>query len=279
MFFLNYRMARRIIVFYNIRLSLWAKSFVDATTKIGVVVSIAAAFILDTVGLVLFVLRPSGGPGPETAIVLVQASAATLLVLGLSLLGAVVGLRAFANQSILEDRGRRMSIVFFTGAGLFTMTSHLVRTAATFFIWKPKDAASEMILSKEMYYSTGFGLEVLTVAFYTAMKIDLLFSKPLSPTGASQMEISEAPTAAKRVSEVSVSEIFIQARDMEDGRHEGRVTITADDDNTQRIANPPFKNEKVRVETYLRAGESDGLEHPEIDRASCSMSIAIYKSF
>lgn len=236
-----------MIGFYNVRLSLWARSVVDSFTKIGVILSIAIAFALNAVGLVLFVLGSSSGQGPAVAApILVQASAAVVLLLDLSFLGAVVLLRVSADHPIIDRCGEK-SVVFFVGAGLFTTTSHFVRMAATLFIWRPTDATSTIILSKTMYYSAGFGVEVVTVAFYIAMKIDLLFSKPLPPTWASRPKMHNAPTATRTVSEVPISPDLPPAEESKDGRFGGWASTT-NNDTRSAVANPPIENDNIRAE-------------------------------
>lgn len=267
-----------MIGLYNIRLSLWARSVVDSSMRVVVAVSLAVAFILNTVGLALFIVRSSSGPGPAAAVILVQASATVLLLAGLSFFGAVVLLRTFADHAIIKRR-KKMSLTFFIGAGLLTTASQLVRTAATFFIWRPLDASAATILSKTVYYSTSFGVEILTVAFYTAMKIDVLFSKPLPPTWvASQSgKVSETSIAAPTVSGVSTPDI--RARDMEDGRHGGWASSTTLGSIHSAVADPPIKNEPdIKVES-TRADEVDESGDSEMNRSSKSMSIAIYRSF
>lgn len=165
-----------MIGFFNLRMSLWAKTVIESCSKISVTVYLALVFLLNTVGVVVFEFKTGSESDASTAISLVQTSAALLLILGLILIGTVLLIGLTADYSHVPRLTAR-TVVFFIGAGLFTMTAHLVRMASSVYIWKnTKDTVSDAILSKPTYYVTGMGFEILTMILYASMRIDLLFA-------------------------------------------------------------------------------------------------------
>lgn len=276
LFFLNYRMARRMISFYNIRLSLWARTVVDSTTRNSVLASVAVAFALNTTGVALFILHGSTAQETLIAAHLVQAGAAVLLALGLSFLGVVALLRFFADHP-KAAHCRVKTIVFFTGAGVLTMSSHLVRTATTFFVWKPLDPASAVVLSKIVYYSTGFGIEVLIVALYTVMKVDLLFSRRLWRTWAPQPKIFDFPGVGGGESkELELSSDGKEA-DVEESRYGAWASVTHDDKHGEVV-------ESVAEKSSSKDGEEILVPHhqqkqSESEAHSGAMAIKIHTTF
>lgn len=171
-----------MIAFFNMRISLWTKSVLDSFFKNSVIACLAVVFLLNTIGVALFVFQYSNLNDASTATKLVQSSTGLLLALGLILLGAVIIVRISA-ESQNTTRLAVKTIVFFMGAGLFTITQ-LVRMASSFYMWKIADTEmSEVVLSKPTYYITGMGLEILTLVLYTLTRIDLLFAS--APTLAS----------------------------------------------------------------------------------------------
>lgn len=175
-------MAKHMVGLFNVRLSLWAKSVVDSSTRIAVLVSLAVTFLLNSVGVGLFEFTKNGAKAAST---LVQASEALLLILGLSLLGAVVFVRFSADRPRIDRLVANM-FVFFMGAGLLTITSQSIRLAAAFFIWKPFREGTGIILSKPMFYASGWAVDILMVAFYALVRADILFGPPAPVTSVSE---------------------------------------------------------------------------------------------
>lgn len=201
LFFLNFYLAKRMIGFFNMRMSLWAKTIIDSSSKISVIGSLAVIVLLNTVGVALFEFQSADDNHASTAINLVQISEGLLLILGLTLLGTVLLIRISAENPQIPRLTTR-TVVFFTGAGMFTMTSQLVRMASSFGIWTADNTRSTAILSKPTYYITGMGFEIMTIVLYTSTRIDLLFSSvpslgpfrmPRPTTAASSRSLSDTP--------------------------------------------------------------------------------------
>lgn len=188
------------------RMSLWAKNVIGSFATIGIVILLAIIFLLNAVGDGLFVFRYLQGGDAAVAETSVQLSAGLLLILGLAYLIAVFLVWVSAERHGIPDTTVKMA-VFFVGAGLFTLASHMVRLSATFLIWKPTNAAAvDPILSRSAYYASGMTLEVFTVILYTATRIDLLFrsattamaSRPTSSQLDTQTRSLKVPPRALR---------------------------------------------------------------------------------
>lgn len=263
---------------FNIRLSLWAKSVVDSSTKIAVIIFLAVTFLLNALGAGLFEF--SNGRDSASATSLVQASAALQLVFGLSLLGGVVLVRLSADQPRVDRLTAKM-LVFLIGAGLLTMTSHLIRLAATFFIWKPISRSSDMILSKTMFYASGWGLEILMVAFYALTRSDLLFGPPMPLASVSESKTpgAEVTTIVESRRALALRMNPIRTVSGHDGRY-GPWATSPDEMNhpAELDSTPvgtPLEKDGVSVESMsIKDVES---AEPMADRRS--MFIAISRSF
>lgn len=180
-----------MIGFFNMRISLWAKKVLDSFSQTSVIVYLAVVFLLNTVGVALFVFQFSSRNGTLMAINLVQASAGLNLILGVALLGAVLLIRMSAEN---HDTPRLVAktVVFFTGAALFTITL-LVRMLSSFYIWKTASTkASETILSKPTYYITGMGFEILPIVLYASTRADLLFASTPSLASSKRPRLTTA---------------------------------------------------------------------------------------
>lgn len=155
-------------------MSLWGKTLVESGATVSMFTSLGLALLLNGIGDALFVFKEDGS-NASTAATLVQVSAVLLLLVGLASLGCVLGVRVSTERPRIPRLGTKMAVLF-VGAGLFTMISHLVRLASTFYVWKPSDSMSDAILSKPVYYISGMGLEICALILYAFMRIDLLFS-------------------------------------------------------------------------------------------------------
>lgn len=175
LFFLNFYLAKRMIGFFKMQMSLWAKTTIETVSRNSVIASLALVFLLNTAGVAIFEFKPLNSDSASTASSLVEASACLFFVLILILLGAVLFVGLSAQKPDTPRLGAKTA-VFYIGAGLFTLTQ-LVRMAASFYIWKDaNEAGTEAILSKPAYYATGMGFEVLVIVLYASTRIDLLFA-------------------------------------------------------------------------------------------------------
>lgn len=113
------------------------------------------------------------------------------MITGFIFLVVVIAASTAANRSGMEEFTARMT-VFFIGAGVLTMTSQIARFASTFTIWQPTDQTSIGILSRPVYYITGFGMSVSIIVLYAASRIDLLFGKVSTSNGRSSPQPSQA---------------------------------------------------------------------------------------
>ncbi|KAJ4393180.1 hypothetical protein N0V93_002387 [Gnomoniopsis smithogilvyi] len=176
------------------RVSLRAKSILNSTlSTTSVIVCLAVFALLNTIGVTIFVFQSSSRNGASTASNLVEASAGLQLILGVLLLGAVLVVRMSVNK---HDTPRLLAktVVFFTGAGLCTL-SQLVRMASSFYIWKSANIqSSDFVLSKPIYYITGMGFELLAIILYASMRVDLLFASApsLAPSKTSRLTTADS---------------------------------------------------------------------------------------
>lgn len=175
LFFLNFYLAKRMISFFKIQMSLWAKTTIESASRISVIVYLALVFLLNTGGVGIFEFNASNSDRASTASSLVEASACLLFILILMLLGAVLLVILSVDKPDTPRLGAKMA-VFFIGVGLFTI-NQLVHMASSFYIWKiANDSGSEAILSKPAYYATGMGFEILIIVLYASTRIDLLLA-------------------------------------------------------------------------------------------------------
>lgn len=279
LFLVNFHLTKRMVGLFNIRLSLWARAVVDSSLTISVMVLFAVIFVLNTIGVASFEFTSFNAQAATTDISLVQTSAALLFILGLSFVGAVLLVRVSADRPRV-DRLTAKTFVFFAGAGVITMSSHLIRTASTFFIWKSNAGVSPVILSKGLYYITGFGFETLLLALYAAMRIDVLFTSPVPSTLNTPLGRSGTPAKARAVTEGPLRMNPILTGDGHDGRwgpwaqpHDPRYSptlvgsLSRDHDSASSF--------KERMEGSIESGEID----PEDWRSSKNMFIAIHRTF
>lgn len=175
LFILNFYLAKRMIGFFKLQMSLWAKTTIKTSSRNTVIAFLALVFIVDTAGVAVFEFTPLNSDSAMTASSLVEASACLFFVLILILFGAVLLVSLSAQKPDTPRLGAKTA-VFFIGAGLFTLTQ-LVRMAASFYIWKDANGGgTEAILSKAAYYATGMGFEVLIIVLYASTRVDLLFA-------------------------------------------------------------------------------------------------------
>lgn len=154
--------------------------------------------LLHVIGAGLHEFNRNAGEIERSGARLLQASTGLLMITGFIFLVVVLAASTAANRSRVEDYTARMT-VFFIGAGVLTMTSQIARFASTFTIWQPTDQTSIEILSRPVYYITGFGMSVSIIVLYAAARIDLLFGKMPASNGRSSPHPSqgEAPMTLK----------------------------------------------------------------------------------
>lgn len=284
LFLLNFHLAKRMVGLFNIQLSLWARAVVDSCLKISVLAMFAVIFLLNTIGVASFEFKSSNLQDATTETSLVQTSAALLFVLGLAFVGSVILVRVSADRPRI-DRLIAKTTIFLVGAGLLTMSGHLIRMVATFFIWKPiVGSSTPVILSKAIYYSTGFGFEILIIVLYAVMRVDLLFTSPVGPTLNTPLRRSETPAGSQAV---AVSEAPLQLRmnpiltgDGHDGRYGPWAQPQDSKYSPARVESRQRDHDsastlKERVEEAMEAGELG----PEDWRSSKNMFIAIHRTF
>lgn len=166
-----------MVGFFNVRLSLWARSVLTWWAKISVFVVLGTVFLLNTVGVALFVFQPANDQSESNSPRLVEAGAVLLILFGLAVAASVVVAKVMAHHPRI-DRIMAKTVVLCIGAGLL-MLGQAVRLTASFFIWQPSNNASAVILSKPVFYATGWGFDILILVFYAITRIDILFSPPL----------------------------------------------------------------------------------------------------
>lgn len=178
-----------MVEFFNVRFSLWARSVLVWWARIGVSLVLGTVLLLNTVGVALFVFNnsaTSNGQSSSKYPPLVELSAIILTLFGLGMIASVLFARVVGDHSRV-DRIRAKTIVLSLGVSLL-MFGEIVRLIASFFIWRPQgeqDAASSSsssvaILSKPVFYATGWGIDILILFLYAVTRIDIIFSPPLS---------------------------------------------------------------------------------------------------
>lgn len=270
MFYLNFHLAKRMVKFFNLRLSLWARSILDSYIRIIVIVWLGVIFLIDTVATAMFESDLSG-QGAKLSPHLEKASASLLTVTGLLYLAVVLVVQLKAPPPRV-DRLTVKTAVFFTGAGVFTMTSQLIRLASTFFIWEPQVIFSTVDISKILYYSTGFGLEILTVALYAITRVDILFGQPPSFTLAPPPKRSASTSKTRAVPEWPLRMNPIVAGDGGDTNSE---SWSKQNEGRYRRA---FTNTRDSIMKKLDVRESVQ-EVDSMSEKSSDMIITIHRSF
>ena len=201
MFTVNFLLTKRLVRLFDLRSSLWTRSLVASAAKYAMVFACSLVILLHVIGAGLHEFNGSAGEIGQPGARLLQASTGLLMITSFVFLVVVLAASTAANISRVEDFTARMT-VFFIGAGVLTMTSQIARFASTFVIWQPTGQASIAILSRPVYYITGFGMSVAIIVLYAAARIDFLFGKMpasngRSPPQPSQTEKWGAPTTLK----------------------------------------------------------------------------------
>lgn len=147
-------------------------------------IACSLVILLHVLGAGLHEFNRNAGEIELSGARLLQASTGLLMITGFIFLVVVVAASTAANRSRVEEYTARMT-VYFIGAGVLTMTSQIARFASTFTIWQPTDQVSIGILSRPVYYITGFGMSISIIVLYAAARIDLLFGKMPSSNGRS----------------------------------------------------------------------------------------------
>lgn len=187
-------------------------------------IACSLVILLHVVGAGLHEFSRNAGEIELSGARLLQASTGLLMITGFIFLVVVIAASTATDRSKVDEFTARM-IIYFGGAGLLTMTSQIARFASTFIIWKPTDQVSAGILSKPVYYITGFGMSVSIIVLYAAARIDLLFGKMPNSNGRSspqpsQLEQLETPMTLKpklRESPLRLNPILTPTGD--DGRY------------------------------------------------------------
>lgn len=154
-------------------------------------VACSLVILLHVLGAGLHEFNRNAGEIEQSGARLLQASTGLLMITGFIFLVVVIAASTAANRSRVEKFTARMT-VFFVGAGVLTMTSQIARFASTFTIWQPTDQTSIGILSRPVYYITGFGMSISIIVLYAASRIDLLFGKISTSNGRSSPQPSHA---------------------------------------------------------------------------------------
>lgn len=162
-----------MISFCNLKYSLYARSVTKKVSNVTIIVIFAAIFLLNTFGVALFEVQVTSGRDPTTEAHLVQASELLLIAFCLTFNFAVITTILTTSWAPV-DRLRVKIITYFLGAGLLTLFSQFMRLIATFLIWKPVTHISAVLLSKPIYYLSGFGTELLILLLYTLWETRLL---------------------------------------------------------------------------------------------------------
>lgn len=221
---MNFLLTKRLVRLFDLRSSLWTRSLIASAVKYAMVIACTLVILLHVIGAGLHEFNRNAGEIEQSGARLLQASTGLLMITGFVFLVVVLAASTAANISRVEDFTARMT-VYFIGAGVLTMTSQIARFASTFIIWQPTDQASIGILSRPVYYITGFGMSVSIIVLYAAARIDLLFGKMPTSNGRSSPQPSQAekwgaPTTVKpklRESPLRLNPILTPTGD--DGRY------------------------------------------------------------
>lgn len=198
---MNFLITKRLVRLFDLRSSLWTRSIISSVVKYAMAIACTLVILLHVLGAGLHEFNRNAGEIELSGARLLQASTGLLMITGFIFLVVVVAASTAANRSRVEEYTARMT-VYFIGAGVLTMTSQIARFASTFTIWQPTDQVSIGILSRPVYYITGFGMSISIIVLYAAARIDLLFGKMPNPNGRATPQPSineklEAPTTLK----------------------------------------------------------------------------------
>lgn len=201
MFTVNFLLTKRLVRLFDLRSSLWTRSIIASVVKYAMAIACSLVILLHVIGAGLHEFNRNAGEIEQSGARLLQASTGLLMITGFIFLVVVVAASTAANHSRVEEYTARIT-VFFIGAGILTMTSQIARFASTFTIWQPTDQPSIGILSRPVYYITGFGMSISIIVLYAAARIDQLFGKMPTSNGRtspqpSKTEQLEAPMTLK----------------------------------------------------------------------------------
>ncbi|KAI7778782.1 hypothetical protein LA080_001650 [Diaporthe eres] len=191
LFTVNFLLTKRLVRLFDLRSSLWTRSIIASVVKYAMAIACSLVILLHVLGAGLHEFNRNAGEIEQSGARLLQASTGLLMIIGFIFLVVVVAASTAANRSRVEEYTARMT-VFFIGAGVLTMMSQISRFASTFTIWQPTDQVSIGILSRPVYYITGFGMSVSIIVLYAAARIDLLFGKMPTSNGRSSPQPSKA---------------------------------------------------------------------------------------
>ncbi|KAL1881167.1 hypothetical protein Daus18300_001018 [Diaporthe australafricana] len=244
LFTVNFLLTKRMVRLFDLRSSLWTRSIITSVVKYAMAMACFLVILLHVIGAGLHEFTRNEGEIELSGARLLQASTGLLMIIGFIFLLVVIAASTATKRSRVEEHAFRMTI-FFIGAGVLTMTSQIARFASTFIIWQPTDQVSAGILSKPVYYITGFGMSVSIIVLYAAARIDVLFGKMPTSNGRSspnpsQVEQWEAPRTLKpklRNSPLRLNPILTPTGD--DGRNhinndwmDSRSPLSASSDGT-----------------------------------------------
>lgn len=188
---MNFLLTKRLVRLFDLRSPLWTRSIIASVVKYAMATACTLVILLHVIGAGLHEFNRNAGEIEQSGARLLQASTGLLMITGFIFLVVVLAASTAANRSRVEEYTARMTI-FFIGAGVLTMTSQIARFASTFTIWQPTDQVSIGILSRPVYYITGFGMSVSIIVLYAAARIDLLFGKMPTSNGRSTPQPPQA---------------------------------------------------------------------------------------
>ncbi|POS69707.1 hypothetical protein DHEL01_v211897 [Diaporthe helianthi] len=184
LFTVNFLLTSRLVRIFDLRSSLWTRSIIASAVKYAMTIACSLVILLHVLGAGLHEFNRNAGGVEKSGARLLQASTGLLMITGFIFLVVVLAASTAANRTRVEKSGARMA-VYLVGAGTLTMTSQIARFASTFIIWRPTDQTSIGILSRPVYYITGFGMSASIITLYAASRIDLLFGKRSTSNGRS----------------------------------------------------------------------------------------------
>lgn len=193
---MNFLLTNRLVRLFDLRSSLWTRSIIASVVKYAMAVACSLVILLHVLGAGLHEFNRNAGEVEQSGARLLQASTGLLMITGFIFLVVVLAASTAANRTRVEQFTARMT-VYFIGAGALTMTSQIARFASTFTIWQPADQTSIGILSKPVYYITGFGMSVSIIILYAASRIDFLFGKSSTSNGRSSPQPSQGEQRVK----------------------------------------------------------------------------------
>lgn len=220
---MNFLLTKRLVRLFDLRSSLWTRSIIASVVKYAMAIACSLVILLHVLGAGLHEFNRNAGESEQSGARLLQASTGLLMITGFIFLVVVLAASTAANRPRVEEFSTRVT-VYFIGAGALTMTSQIARFASTFTIWQPTDQTSTGILSRPVYYITGFGMSVSIIVFYAALRIDLLFGKNSTSNGRSSPQASQgeqwgAPMTSKPSRGTPLRLNPILTRTGDDGRY------------------------------------------------------------